>query len=654
MARADTWLRLRCFKASAFLLVAAVGCGCGSDVPDPHPMVSVGDPPPSPLWAVGTTRVISWNSQLIDKVRIELLRGGAEPAELIADDVDASLGTYDWVVTGPPSAGNIIVITDTTDAEVSDESEPFDIVAAGIHVLGPAPGTYFIVGDDLEVTWLVDAATVAGVTDVRIEISRDNGGSWVEDIVASTGVGAGTYTWTVTDGGDALPQAECIVRVSDESVSVVNDETGPLAVFSGLCYVDLEASAGGDGLSWATAFRHPQDAMDVVPPGSEVWVAEGTYTRRDVGDTVLLSMANGVSVYGGFAGTESALGDRNWDDHPVILDGEDSCYHVVVAADDAAIDGLTVTRGLCDNSSDDQGGAGVYSDDCVFEILNCRFVDNNAPYNSGAAVLNRQGVMLIQNTIFMGNTAGDYGGAASSFHGLMTVDRCSYVGGSAGNDGGAIYGYSAQMTVTDTTFIGNEAFDGGAMCFDGATASLSNCVFSGNTASYRGGAIWDGNLSAFGGSCTVTNCTITGNAAGVAGDGGGGGGVLSYGSPALDITNCIIWGNTVGITPSPSQITVEDSGIVAVSYSDIEGGYAGSGNIDADPLFVDADGADNTVGTEDDDLRLQSGSPCIDVADGPVAPALDLDGNPRADDSAASNDGVGPPWADMGAYEYQP
>ncbi len=80
----------------------------------------------------------------------------------------------------------------------------------------------------------------------------------------------------------------------------------------------------------------------------------------------------------------------------------------------------------------------------------------------------------------------------------------------------------------------------------------------------------------------------------------------------------------------------------------------GGGNIYADPLFVDPDGADDTVGTEDDDLRLSAGSPCIDAGDRsalPVGVVTDLDGNPRfADDPATENTGD---CLDLGAFEFQ-
>jgi len=109
-----------------------------------------------------------------------------------------------------------------------------------------------------------------------------------------------------------------------------------------------------------------------------------------------------------------------------------------------------------------------------------------------------------------------------------------------------------------------------------------------------------------------------------------------------------------------------------VNYSDIQGCWTGGGgnNICADPLFVDADGPDDVVGTEDDDLRLTAGSPVIDAGDTTALPldefdcdgdgntverlACDLDGNPRIlDDPATADTGIpGSSVVDMGAYEF--
>jgi predicted outer membrane repeat protein len=81
-----------------------------------------------------------------------------------------------------------------------------------------------------------------------------------------------------------------------------------------------------------------------------------------------------------------------------------------------------------------------------------------------------------------------------------------------------------------------------------------------------------------------------------------------------------------------------------VTYCDVQDGWPGMGNIDADPLFVDADGLDNVIGTIDDNLRLLGGSPCLDAGNNlAIPPSLttDLDGNPRIINGIV----------DMGAYE---
>jgi hypothetical protein len=77
-----------------------------------------------------------------------------------------------------------------------------------------------------------------------------------------------------------------------------------------------------------------------------------------------------------------------------------------------------------------------------------------------------------------------------------------------------------------------------------------------------------------------------------------------------DITNCIFWDNDA---TNYDQI-YNDSSTVVVAYSDIEDGYAGTGNINSDPNFVDdtdPDGDDNIWITSDDGLRLDSPQPQI-------------------------------------------
>jgi hypothetical protein len=148
-------------------------------------------------------------------------------------------------------------------------------------------------------------------------------------------------------------------------------------------------------------------------------------------------------------------------------------------------------------------------------------------------------------------------------------------------------------------------------------------------------------------SASITNCAITANTTGAAGSGaspgrrGIGGGI--YGSP--NVANGILWND------DSNEIA---GGVPAIRYSDIEGGWAGSGNINAEPLFVDPASGD---------YHLSAGPPVIDAGNNTAVPAgtvTDLDGNPRFVDDPSTPDcqwapGTcgNPPIADIGAYEFQ-
>jgi hypothetical protein len=150
----------------------------------------------------------------------------------------------------------------------------------------------------------------------------------------------------------------------------------------------------------------------------------------------------------------------------------------------------------------------------------------------------------------------------------------------------------------------------------------------------------------------MTNCTFSGNSADI------GGGMANFNNSSLTVTNCIIWGNSA---PNGPQLALDNSSLT-ISYSDLEGGQAeilitnggmlnwGTGNINLNPDFQDADGSDNTEGTADDNLRLSTTSPCIDAGYNDALPptvSTDLDGYRRIVDG--NNDGTA--TVDMGAYE---
>ena len=203
------------------------------------------------------------------------------------------------------------------------------------------------------------------------------------------------------------------------------------------------------------------------------------------------------------------------------------------------------------------------------------------------------------------------------------------------NRGGGMINSSSSPTVVNCTFNNNySAMYGGAASNNVSSAIFLNCKFTGNTTPNLGGGMFNTTKSF----PELANVTFFENSS------EHGGAMFNTGTCSPVITNCILWGNIAN--SSGNEISNQTGADPVVTYSNIQGGYTGAGNIDSDPLFSDAG-----VG----DLHLSAGSPCIDAANGDVAPSTDLDGNPRADDPTVTDTGIGAPaYTDIGAYEYQP
>lgn len=243
----------------------------------------------------------------------------------------------------------------------------------------------------------------------------------------------------------------------------------------------------------------------------------------------------------------------------------------------------------------------------------------------------------ITNCTITGN-AGYWGGGIYSdptiigFSSSPTITNCTITGNTASSFGAGIYCNDSSPIITNCAIEGNTAssFGGGIYC-SSSSPTITNCTIEGNTASSYGTGIYCYNSS----SPTITNCAIEGNkASGISGNG-----VVIYcydSSPT--ITNCILWND------SPEEIYVF-SGDPVVTYSDIQGGWSGMGNIDANPLFRNS---------ENGDYRLQSvacggpeDSPCIDTGDPSISDfILDCEhglGNDRSDMGAYGGNDEGPP-----------
>jgi len=234
--------------------------------------------------------------------------------------------------------------------------------------------------------------------------------------------------------------------------------------------------------------------------------------------------------------------------------------------------------------------------------------------NTGGGIVNA-GTLTITNSIIENNSSGGWAVVASenfSETNRLVMDGCTIRGN---NTPGVVHITTGYAGIRNTEIVSNVT-TGEAIISIGEAGTtpaveMVNVLLADNAP--QGGPVIGGVT----GSAMLMNVTAAGNSI-------NGNNVL-FTSTAMTVTNTILWGNTT------SADMLGGPGTLSVSYSDIEGGWPGIGNISADPVFVDA---------ANGDYHLQVGSPCIDAGTPVGAPATDIEGTPR--DAAP----------DMGAYEW--
>jgi len=392
-------------------------------------------------------------------------------------------------------------------------------------------------------------------------------------------------------------------------------------------YVDDDAVGPGTGTSTDPFPTIQQGINAIFGSKDSVSVAPGLYKEN-------ITMTTHAKVYGAGAGSDPLVHS--------IIDGQ-SAGSVVVAdgITGAILDGFTIRNGYLTSVS---SGGGILILNSDIDIRNCIIKDNYAAGSGGGIHCQSSSSVEIFNCIFDNNTGG-YGGGLSNYSSSPNVEECLFLqntsnlddGGGMRNTsnsnptvndctfrenhshwgGGAMYNNNSSPVITDCDFFDNTSNarpGGGIYNFDAENIEITDCFFEDNESYNNGGGaisnvldcnivitntefienIADGpggaieggsfvsaynciflhniaytNGGAASGNLYTVNCTFAQNLA--YGDGGG-----IYGSPV--VTNSILWNN------NPNQIA---GGAATVNYSNIEGGHAGTNNINQDPVFVD-------------------------------------------------------------------
>lgn len=407
--------------------------------------------------------------------------------------------------------------------------------------------------------------------------------------------------------------------------------SGP-PIYTNVIYVKPDGN--GCGTTWDDPLGDINDAIELAwihtqtNDTMQVWVAQGTYhpgsEREDY-----MQLQNQVEVYGGFTGSETQLSQRDWKNNLTIISaniGDTSTYYdnnyrlfknefteSNSVNSSAVLDGFILKDGYC-NEGPKKGGA-IFNKYASPTINNCTFISNTIISSGGSA----------------------YGGAIYNIQSSPKINNCKFIGNyldswSINNDttcGGAICNFYSIVEISNCMFISNniEASKysyGGAIFNKNSTVYLTNCLFSLNTSSNGagyttyGGAICNQDSTYL----EMFNCTLTKN---IADDLGG---MYSDEGSIGIVVNSIFWGNSEG------NLNFNDD--LEITYSCVEDGAIGTGNIDLFPEFIDYT---NNI------FALSCFSPCLNGGSTNLIPEIeiDLEGNLRI-----VNDTI-----DMGAYEFQ-
>jgi len=290
------------------------------------------------------------------------------------------------------------------------------------------------------------------------------------------------------------------------------------------------------------------------------------------------------------------------------------------------ISGCTFTG----NTSENWGGAMRVEGGNVIFTGNT-FSGNSAGNNGGGVEFNAVTSASFSGNTFTRNVASTGGGVHVSNKSNATFDKDFFTENEATTVGAGLSVVNSTVQVSSLKFQSNNC-KGGTECRGGAIAldvnaigTFVNTLITKNNAKNYGGGLYTrdhstANLvfSTLADNTTTSGCSSTGS------------GIHNYDSGTTNIIDSIIHGNT-----PCNQTQNNTNSATNVSYTLFQGGHSGTGNVNADPLFIDR---------TNNDYHLNTGSPCIDTALNDAAnPTTDLDANKTRPNGSGY---------DMGCYEF--
>lgn len=422
----------------------------------------------------------------------------------------------------------------------------------------------------MRTTLLIVFTLLVGITMASasiIYVSGSASGTWSADTVvvtSDTSVPAG-HTLTIEPGVKVLFQTYCKISVDSSAIVYANGTPGLPILFDDLV----------DGTHWrGFRFWYASNQTRFSNCHFKHGLASGDFGSTNTYGGALYCSYSYITVYNCvFDSCAAAQGSAIYLNH-----SNAQILRSIIYSNE--------TQG-----SSQTGAAGIkcyYSNPIIIENL----LINNSSGGSGGALWCYASNPILESNLFAGNSAVSGGAIMASESVILTIHDNTFIqnhaisGSSAPTYGGAIKSSSSELHLDHNRFVENDATSvpntgyGGAVFASGSNLQMVSNSFIGNSATH------------------VLN---------------GAGGIYLENNTVMSLKNSILWDN------QPGQIYVEDSN-ASVTYSDVQGGWTGSGNIAQQPQFLD---------TLQVDYRLRWGSPCIDSGD-PSPIYNDFDGT-RAD-----------------------